>query len=107
MILTRLGRAPVIEPGFWQLPFPERMAIIAHEAGHRYHGHLWARLWRVWFMRYDALQAFYHQQEFEADQFARSMGYGAQLAAFLKRRIDPPSLHHPATKARVASLIRL
>lgn len=104
MITVRLGRAPVVDPAFWSLPAGERMAVIAHEAGHKYYGHLWARLWRPWTMTGDALQRFYHAQELEADEFARSMGYGPQLAAFLTRRPDAATLHHPATKERVRAL---
>ncbi len=104
MIIVRLGRAPQVDPAFWTLPAGERMAIIAHEAGHRYHKHLWKRLVWAWFMRSEHLQWFYHQQEFQADQFARSMGYGRQLAAFLKRRPDADSLRHPSTARRVAQL---
>lgn len=104
MIIVRLGRAPLVDPAFWELPFPERMAIIAHEAGHKYYGHLWERLWRPWLMRWDALQSFYHAQELQADAFAASMGYGPQLAAFLARRPDAPSLHHPDTKSRIRAL---
>lgn len=104
MITVRLGLPPRVEPAFWELPFPEQMAVIAHEAGHKYHGHLWERLKWAWFMRSEHLQWFYHQQEMQADAFAKSMGYGPQLAAFLARRPDAASLHHPATRERVRAL---
>lgn len=104
MITIRLGRPPLVDPEFWTLPAGERMAVIAHEAGHVYHKHLWRRLVLAWFMGRDELRAFYHHQELQADAFAASMGYGAQLAAFLARRPDADSLHHPATKRRVAIL---
>lgn len=106
MITIRLGRAPLVDPEFWTLPAGERMAVIAHEAGHKYWGHLRARLIWAWFMGRADLQWFYHRQEFAADQFAKGLGFGPQLAAFLARRHDAATLHHPATKERIARLLK-
>lgn len=105
MITVRLGLPPLVDPEFWELPFPERMAVIAHEAGHVYHRHLWVRLFNM-FAPKAAYTAMCHAQEFEADQFARSLGYGPQLAAFLKRQPCASTFKHPATKPRIANLIR-
>lgn len=103
MIIVRLGLPPVVRSEFWELPFPEQMAVIAHEAGHKYYGHLWARLFGMF---RDDYRAMIHRQEFEADAFARRMGYGPQLAAFLKRDTKPACFSHPSTRDRVASLVR-
>lgn len=92
-------------PEFWELPFSQRAAIIAHEAGHRHYKHLW---WQLLFM-FDSREErtrLLHAQEYQADDFARSLGLGQELANALRRFPEDESPTHPATRDRVARLIR-
>lgn len=93
-----------VAPEFWKLPASGRLAVIAHEAGHRYYGHLWRRWLARW--AYDAVtrRKLYHAQEFQADQFAREMGYAAPLVAVLALQPHGATVSHPSTRDRIAWL---
>lgn len=92
-------------PEFWELPFSQRAAVIAHEAGHRHHKHLWIQLLFMFDSREDRRKLL-HAQEFQADDFARALGLGQELANALRRFPEAESDSHPSTRARVARLIR-
>lgn len=72
---------------FGRLPAFEQQAILAHERGHLHHKHVRRRL--LWFF---TLRAFFQTekffamceaQELEADQYAKTCGYGPGLIAYL------------------------
>lgn len=95
-----------VSPEFWNLPASGRLAVIAHEAGHRYHGHIARR----WFVRFGWPPHFhtqlYHSQEFEADRFAAECGYARELAAVLATQPHEATATHPATRERIARLLQ-
>lgn len=107
MITLSLTGIARIDDEFWSLSASERMAIIAHEAGHRHYRHLWVQLFALFCFQSNAVHsAMLHRQELEADQFARAMGYGAALASFLARFPEEASRTHPATRTRIAKLTK-
>jgi predicted metalloprotease len=69
MIELTLFRSKVL-PEFWELPFSQRAAVIAHEAGHRHHKHLWIQLLFMFDSR-EERRRLLHAQEFQADDFAK------------------------------------
>lgn len=105
MIELTLFRSKVL-PEFWELPFSQRAAVIAHEAGHRHHKHLWIQLLFCFILSKDELSRLRHAQEFQADDFARNLGLGQELANALRRFPEASSYSHPSTRDRVARLIR-
>jgi Zn-dependent protease with chaperone function len=85
--------------------FSQRAAVIAHEAGHRHHKHLWIQLLFIFDSR-EERRRLLHAQEFQADDFAKSLGLGQELANALRRFPEEASPTHPSTRERVARLIR-
>jgi len=73
----------------FKLTETEIAAVYLHECGHRNRGHIWKNFLQVcFFMRPSAEVR--RQQEFEADDFAASRGYGKPLASALRKlSIDP------------------
>lgn len=100
------GTVFVEDPQAWKrLPTRQQQAVLAHEHGHRHHGHVWKRLIAGLFLSDDAYAALLHRQEFEADAYARAQGHGNALAVALGRTPEHASRTHPATCDRVAKLI--
>jgi Zn-dependent protease with chaperone function len=104
MIELRLFAPNRVFPEFWELPFRQRAAVLAHEAGHRFHKHLWIQLLFVFDSRAERRRLL-HAQEFQADDFAKRLGMGQDLANALRRHPEEESDTHPSTRARVARLI--
>lgn len=102
--VTCFGRIEA-DAAFWALPASGRIAALAHEVGHKYHGHHWRRLLIRWLWPRGHWRMLYHSHEFQADAFARSLGYGSQLAAVLATQPHEATLTHPSTRERVARLV--
>lgn len=88
----------------------EKAAVLLHELGHLYHRHPGRRLLRLLDPRkWGRLSALARQDEFEADEFAASFGFGKALSLFLQRFPDPhtPGPFHPAPIERIARLNQL
>jgi Zn-dependent protease with chaperone function len=77
----------------------QQQALIAHELGHVARGHVWINLLKVcvfWFPSKETRR----QQEFQADDFAFSRGYGLDLAEALAKLSK-----HPFDVERVRRLV--
>lgn len=105
--VTCFGRIEA-DAAFWALPASGRIAALAHEVGHKYHGHHWRRFvvyWLRWLIDAGTRRRLYHAWEFEADAFARQLGFGSQLAAILATQPHEACITHPSTRERVARLV--
>ena len=85
----------------------EREAIVWHERGHIFHGHLAKRLWWLLTGQWDHLAARCEAQEYEADRFAVMHHCGPGLMHFLKR-MNPTHKTplHPTAGDRIDNITR-
>lgn len=82
----------VVGPLWHELPYSERMAILAHEAGHCRGLHLEIRLLLLPFAWCRWAQAIARRHEFEADAFAVREGEGVGMLQFLQRAFTAEQL---------------
>lgn len=93
----------VVGPDFARFPAGEQAALLTHEAGHCKRFHVERRLlalltpWR--------LKRLCIEQEFEADRFARAMGFGPLLASAFARLAPAKQVLHPPRHERIMRLI--
>lgn len=79
----------LVSPQFCDLPSGQQWALLLHEYGHLHFKHRvirWLTL-PVFWTKYAARM--WHRQECEADKYAVSGGYGAELVAFLLHYNNP------------------
>ena len=97
----------VVGPAFATFDDREKQAILLHEVGHCKMRHLEKRLRSLWmiFVRPFALVQLCIEQEYEADRFVRSLGYGADLARAFSRLRAETSLLHPPVSERIHRLL--
>lgn len=94
---------------FCRLSPLEQMAIYAHEDGHIFYRHAWARLWWLLtlraFFRQDEFFSLCETQEIEADQYAARRGHGPGLISFLLRlQPDVKSDGYPTARQRLEAI---
>jgi Zn-dependent protease with chaperone function len=107
----------VVGPSYFALTAREKQAVLAHEAGHCKLLHLEKRILRLWLLVMPKrLLAYCHQQEYQADQFAKACGYGAAMISLLERVALVQSeggaaqtqlvgsLYHPPLQSRIERL---
>lgn len=91
---------------WFMLPERQRTAVLYHEAAHVRGWHMEKRLLNVFLLIFKpvAARALCAEQECEADRFAAEHGYGAELAAFLKRS-PPGGMFYPGIDERLPRLM--
>lgn len=85
----------------------EREAVLLHEAAHCLRWHMEKRLLYLplLFLRPAVAKALCAKQECEADWFAAKVGYGAELAAVLKRFPPEGGAFYPSLDERLPRLM--
>ncbi len=97
----------VVGPGWYLLSERERMAVLYHEAAHVRGWHMEKRLLHVFDLAFNPVRARARcaEQECEADRFAAEHGYGAELAAVLKKFPPEGGAFYPALDERLPRLL--
>ena len=94
---------------FWELSDGEQYAVLYHELGHY---RLWHHEKRLLYAplllaRPSLFFRLCRDQEFEADAFAASQGFGGYLSYLFSRMVGSPSKFHPDFAARIERLRNL
>lgn len=85
----------------------ERTAVLYHEAGHVRGWHMEKRVLHLLDLAFNPVRAraMCAEQECEADRFAAKAGYGAELAAVLKKFPPEGGAFYPALDERLPRLL--
>lgn len=96
----------VVGPLFLDLAPREQMAVLLHEAGHCIHLHMEQRLLWLPLFWTERVARMAQDQEIEADAFAATEGYGAELAHVICRYHHDDGTYYPPIEQRVDHLMK-
>lgn len=96
----------VVNRHFKRFSIPEQQAFLLHEVAHCKLRHRERRIARVWMVfKTERLIEYCREQELQADNFVRLMGYGHAMATGLAKIQETASTFYPPTSVRIARLI--
>jgi hypothetical protein len=89
---------------FFDLSWSEQQAVLLHELKHIKAWHMEIRALCVPLCWTEAVRFMCQRQEYAADEFAASQGFGQGMAIFLMRCGKPPTRYYPDPQLRIAAL---